>query len=137
MRGLLLALALASAAQAEPRVAVLPFKDLSGAHPSVGEAIAETVTSDLRAVPSVRVVERGSVDRVLHELELTARRADLDVPSTVKVGRLLSATLIVIGSYQNEGGAIRINARFVEVQTGEVAGSAKVDGAVIARAPPK
>jgi TolB-like protein len=130
VRGLFLALMLSTAAQAEPRVAVLPFKDLSGEHPSVGEAIAETVTSDLRALPSVRVIERANVDRVLHELELTAHRADLDVPSTVKVGRLVSATLIVVGSYQNEGGQIRINARFVEVQTGELAGSAKVDGAV-------
>jgi TolB-like protein len=116
------------AAQAQPRVAVMPFKDLAGERASIGEAIAETVTSDLRELPGLRVVERTNIERVLGELDLKARRADLDVPNTIKVGRLLSATLIVVGSFQQAGADMRINARFVETATGEVAGSAKIDG---------
>jgi TolB-like protein len=43
-------------AAAPPTVAVLPFVDLSGHGRSVGEAIRETVTTDLRAVAGLRVV---------------------------------------------------------------------------------
>ena len=43
----------------------MPFVDLSGRGNSVGEAIRETVTSDLRAVPGLRVVERARLDEVL------------------------------------------------------------------------
>ncbi len=124
----LLLLLLPAMAYAQPRVAVMPFKDLAGQRANIGEAIAETVTSDLRDLPGLRVVERANIDRVLGELELNAHRADLDAPATLKVGRLLSATLIVVGSYQQVGADVRINARFVDTATGEVAGSAKVDG---------
>jgi TolB-like protein len=124
-----------------PTVAVLPFADLSGPEPSagpdfrrssggrgaVGTAIRETVTSDLRAVPGLRVVERGKLDEVLAEQKLQAG-ADVDVPRAVQVGRLLGATLIVTGAYQRAGGDVRLTARFVKVETGEVVGTAKVDG---------
>jgi TolB-like protein len=109
-------------------VAVMPFKDLSGEKASIGAAISETVTSDLRAVPSVKVVERANVERVLGELDLQGRKSDLDQAAALKVGKLLQATMIVVGSYQRVGPDVRINARFVNVETTEVAGSAKVDG---------
>ncbi|MGZ3405530.1 MAG: hypothetical protein ACXVAN_03735, partial [Polyangia bacterium] len=62
----LLVAAAAHAAPA-PTVAVMPFVDLSGRGNSVGEAIRETVTSDLRAVPGLRVVERARLDELLGE----------------------------------------------------------------------
>ncbi len=112
-------------------VAVMPFRDLSeGAKGTVGEAIRETVTTDLRDVPGVTVVERGAIDKILAEQHLQASRAELDPSSTVRVGKLLGASLIVTGAYQRATTSVRITARFVRVETGEVVGSAKVDGAV-------
>ena len=49
--------------------------------------------------------------------------------TTVKVGKLLGASLIVTGAYQRGGSSVRLTARFVKVETGEVVGTAKVDGA--------
>lgn len=111
-----------------PTVAVMPFRDLSGTSPLAGEAIRETVSSDLKDVSGVRVIERANLDRVLTELKLQERRADLDPASAVQVGKLLGATLIVVGAYQKTGQEVRLTARFVRVETGEVVGSAKVDG---------
>jgi TolB-like protein len=120
-------LALAAAA---PSVAVMPFKDLSGGkgRGSVGEAIRETVTSDLKDVPGLKVIERGNIDKVLAELSLQANKSDLDATSTVKVGKLLGATLLVAGAYQKQSSSVRLTARFVSVETGEIVGTAKVDG---------
>ena len=133
MKRVALALAIATCAVAHaassPTVAVMPFKDLSGQKASIGEAIRETVTTDLKDVPGLRVIERGNIDKVLAEQNLQASKSDLDPLSTVKVGKLLGATLIVAGAYQKAGPSVRLTARFVKVETGEVVGTAKVDGA--------
>ncbi|HZS39848.1 MAG TPA: CsgG/HfaB family protein [Polyangia bacterium] len=129
MRALAVALALAaSTARAAPVVAVMPFRDLSGGRGAVGEAIRETVTSDLRQVAGVRVVERGAIDQVLGELRLQAS-PEVDAPTAARIGKLVGATLMAIGAYQRAGASVRLTARFVNVETGEIVGSAKVDGA--------
>jgi TolB-like protein len=114
---------------ATPTVAVMPFKDLTGGRGSIGEAIRETVTTDLKDVPGLRVIERANIDRILAEQNLQAMKSDLDALSTVKVGKLLGATLIVAGAYQKAAASVRLTARFVDVETGEIKGTAKVDGA--------
>ena len=50
-----------------PAIAVLPFKDLSGAKGAVGEAIRETVTADLKELPGLRVIERSAIDKVMEQ----------------------------------------------------------------------
>jgi TolB-like protein len=122
-------LLLGAVAQAAPTVAVMPFKDLSGGKGNVGEAIRETVTSDLKDVSGLRVIERGRIDQVLSEQNLQANKAELDAASTVKVGKLLGASMIVTGAYQKAASSVRLTARFVKVETGEIVGTAKVDGA--------
>jgi TolB-like protein len=130
MKALVVTLLLSSvAAAASPTVAVMPFRDLSGGKGSIGEAIRETVTSDLKDVPGLKIIERGNIDKVLAEQNLQASRADLDPTSSVKVGKLLGATLIVTGAYQRAEKSVRLTARFVKVETGEIVGTAKVDGA--------
>ncbi len=122
-------LALAGAAKAaEPTVAVMPFKDLSGGKGNVGEAIRETVTTDLKDVSGLRVIERGRIDQILAEQHLQESKTDLDSASSVKVGKLLGASMIVTGAYQRAASSIRLTARFVKVETAEVVGTAKVDG---------
>ena len=118
----------AHAASSPPTVAVLPFVDLSAHGRSVGEAIRETVTTDLRAISGLRVVERARLDAVVGEQALQAR-TEVDVPRAVAVGKLVGATLIATGAYQRVGNDVRLTARFVDVQSGVVLGSAKVDGA--------
>src|SRR5262249_51771809 len=111
---------------AVPTVAVLPFRDLSGGKASVGEAIRETVTSDLKQLSGVRVVERAQLDRVLGEQHLQA--TDVDPATAARLGKLIGATLIAVGAYQQAQTDVRLTARFVQVETGEIVGTAKVDG---------
>src|SRR5438874_8854150 len=129
MRLLPLALVCAAttASAATPTVAVLPFRDLSGGKASVGEAIRETVTSDLKTLGGVRVVERAQLDRVLGEQHLQGT-GEFDAATAARVGKLIGATLIAVGAYQQAASDVRLTARFVQVDTGEIVGSAKVDG---------
>jgi TolB-like protein len=118
----------ATPARASTAVAVMPFRDLSGGRGSIGEAIRETVTSDLREVGGLRVIERANLDQVLSEQNLQGQKTDLDPLTTVKVGKLVGASLIVAGAYQKASSSVRLTARFVKVETGEIVGTAKVDG---------
>jgi TolB-like protein len=113
-----------------PTVAVMPFSDLSSSSGTIGEAIRETVTTDLKDVGGLRVIERARIDQVLAEQKLQESRADLDAASSARVGKLLGATLIVTGAYQKVAANVRLTARFVKVETGEIVGTAKVDGKV-------
>ena len=116
-------------AKAAPTVAVMPFRDLTGAGRYVGEAIRETVTADLRVISALRVVERSSLDKILAEQHLQVQQ-ELDPATAAKIGKLLGASLIVLGAYQKLTPQVRLTARFVKVETSEVVGAAKVDGSV-------
>lgn len=116
-----------AAAAAKPStVAVMPFRDLAADSKFIGEAIRETVMSDLRQLGGLRVVERASLDRVLAEQKL--QQKDLEVGDAVRVGKVLGAQLMVVGAYQKLAPQVRLTARFIKVETSEVIGTAKVDG---------
>lgn len=122
------AVAPAAAAPKPPTVAVMPFRDLAGGSRYLGEAIRETVTSDLKQLGSLRVVERGNLDKVLAEQGLQSAQKDLEVTTVVKLGKVLGASLILVGAYQKLAPQVRLTARFIKVETSEVIGTAKVDG---------
>ncbi|MEO6953517.1 MAG: CsgG/HfaB family protein [Polyangia bacterium] len=109
-------------------VAVMPFHDLSGGKGNIGEAIRETVTSDLREVGGLKVIERSNLDKVLSEQNLQGKKGEIDQLTAVKVGKLVGATLLVAGAYQRAGNTVRLTARFVNVENGVLMGTAKVDG---------
>jgi TolB-like protein len=109
-------------------VAVMPFRDLSAGSRYVGEAIRETVTTDLKQLGSLRVVERGNLDKVLGEQNLQLQTQEPDTATLVKIGKILGANLIVVGAYQKVLPQVRLTARFIKVETSEILGTAKVDG---------
>jgi len=118
--------ALATASASDPAqartVAVMDFANLSGDPESawLANGIAETVTSDLRALGDFRVVDRRHVIDAV-------RRTD---GSLQRVSEVLRVRHAVVGSYQCQAGRIRITARLVDVTTGDAVADAKVDGSV-------
>ncbi|WP_164018506.1 FlgO family outer membrane protein [Pyxidicoccus trucidator] len=132
-----LALLLASLAAAAPPappqgpVAVMPFRNLNS-EPELdwlGRGMAETLVSDLRASGRLRVVEREQLAPLL--AELTSReQGELSESTAARVGRMVGARTLVLGSFQRSGRQVRINARFISVETGEVLGTAKATGAL-------
>ena len=124
-------LADASPGPADNVVAVIPFINITGepADDWIGAGIAETVTADLKSISGLTVIGRERVFDAIRRLGSSAA-GELDDRVWRDVGRQLSATWLVSGGYQRLGEVIRITARGVEVETGTVIRSVKIDGAI-------
>jgi len=112
-------------------VAVIPFSNITREPTDdwIGSGIAETVTADLKSIKELSLIGR---ERVFDTLRILGSGSGntLDEPMAIEVGRQLQATWLVTGGYQRLGDLIRITARFVEVGTGTVARTVKIDGAI-------
>ena len=112
-------------------VAVIPFTNITR-EPSddwIGSGIAETVTADLKNIKELSLIGRERVFDAMRVLG-SSDGDSLDERIAIEVGRQLRATWLVTGGYQRLGDLIRITARFVEVGSGAVARTVKIDGAI-------
>lgn len=119
----------ALAPKLENAVAVMTFSNITG-EPNdewIGSGIAETVTSDLKKVRGLSVIGRERTFEVLKDLS-TGQLSDFDETVAIDVGRRLAASWILGGGYQRIGEMIRITARVIDVNTGEVVRTVKIDG---------
>ncbi len=118
------------------RVAVLDFVN-TAKDPAIewlGPAVAETLTTKLHALRSLRLVERRQLYQVLQEQRL--HLTDLvDASQAVTVGRLLGAEQVVLGAYAVFGGTVRFTSRFVDVATGTIMATSQVNGLLDPRNP--
>lgn len=101
-------------------IAVLDFTNVSADRELawLASGIAETVTNDLRAAGTLRVIDRVRVVEAVRGTgaDLSALRAALHLD------------LAVVGSFQRAGDRLRITARVVDAATGEALADAKADG---------
>ena len=107
-------------------VAVLPFANISSA-PSddwIGAGIAETVSADLSRLGLASVVV-GAGTRGLPANDGLGLADDVRAR---EVGRRLGVAWTVTGGFQRVGGQLRIIARIVDVQSGEVRHTVTLDG---------
>ncbi len=112
-----------------PTVAVLYF-DYAGDSEEMAvlrKGLAQMLVSDLSGLAGIRVVERERLEEVLAELELQESRK-VDQRTAAKIGKLLGAKYLVLGSYFELLGTLRADARVVEVETGRVIRSFGVHG---------
>jgi serine/threonine protein kinase/tetratricopeptide (TPR) repeat protein len=112
-------------------VAVIPFTNITRepADDWIGSGIAETVTADLKSIKGLSLIGRERVFDALRVLG-SSDSDSLDERMTIEVGRQLRATWLVSGGYQRLGDQIRITARFVEVESGAVVRTVKIDGTI-------
>lgn len=129
--GVLLSCLCPSVEAAPPRVAVLDFSNTTkDANVEwLGPAVAETLTTKLHAVRSLRLVERLQLYRVVQEQKLSL--SDLvDPGQAAKVGRILGADQIVLGAFTIFGGTVRFTTRFVDVTSAAILATSSVNGSV-------
>jgi DNA-binding winged helix-turn-helix (wHTH) protein/tetratricopeptide (TPR) repeat protein len=109
-----------AAVDPQPTIAVLDFANVSGDREFawLSSGIAETVTNDLRATSSLRVIDRVRVVEAVKRggPDLSGLRAELHLDRAV------------VGSFQRAGDRLRITARVVDATTGEAVAEAKADG---------
>jgi TolB-like protein/DNA-binding SARP family transcriptional activator/Tfp pilus assembly protein PilF len=92
-----------------PSIAVLPFNNLSGdpAQEYFSDGITEDLITDLSKVSGLFVIARNS------SFAYKGRSLDLRA-----VGRELGVRYLLEGSVRKAGGRIRINAQFIDTETG-------------------
>ena len=97
-------------------VAVFDFKADAPAGGAVGAQVAEVVTALLSSEPSLRLVERASLDKAVDELELNA--SGLVGESAARAGHLVGARLLVVGRVFTLEGTTYLSARVIGTETG-------------------
>ncbi|MCK4773008.1 MAG: hypothetical protein KAT18_08805 [Candidatus Latescibacteria bacterium] len=110
-------------------IAVMPFQNATNDQSLdwLSMGIPETIMADLSAVGGIVLIERIQLWRVMDEqaLQLTGAVSDA---SAMEIGRLVGASLLVVGAFQRQGSMMRLTARFVEAESGSVMQTAKVTG---------
>jgi len=91
------------------------------------KGIPESVTTYLGKEGKVRIVERSRLEAALKELQL-GMTGIVDEKTAARVGKAVGASAIMVGSFLKIGDLIRINARLIDVQTGEVIMADQVQG---------
>lgn len=123
------AIAAHTASAIERSVAVMTFANITREPVDdwIGTGIAETVSSDLKNIHGLTVIGRARVYDALRNL---GSNAAVDDSLAIDIGRRLGATWVVVGGFQKMGELVRITAHFLDVSTGTVRRTVKVDGRV-------
>lgn len=123
--GLGLPLATLSAQGGKPTVAILSFnnnvftrdaRDYDG----LSKGVADFLITEMAGNTSIRVIERDQVQRLIDEQKLVTGGM-IDQATAVKVGKLLGAQHMIFGGFMSDrAGNFRIDARAVNVETGQI-----------------
>jgi serine/threonine-protein kinase len=103
------------------RVAVLRFKNV-GADQTLSPlelGVAETAINKLVGIPGVQLIERSDLESDIGELD---KRGDVHFdPATIaRMGQLKGIEVAVQGGFQKAGKEVRLTARLVKVENGEI-----------------
>ena len=115
----------ASAQDARPTVAVMYFGNgaIGTAHEELAplvKGLADMLISELSTNGAIRVLERDQLQQLAKERELSAT-GRVDRESAVRIGKILGADHMIFGGFVTDTrGAIRIDARAVNVETSQV-----------------
>jgi len=117
--------AVAGAQDSRPGIAVLPFEN-GGSYgkdkedfDALRKGIAAMLIYELAQSPAVRLVDRFETQRLLDEQGLAvAERVDRE--TAAKIGKLVGARYMIAGSFIDLYGDFRVDARIINVETGEI-----------------
>ena len=118
--------------EGKPTVAILVFEN--GAfgkdardYDGLTKGIPAFLVTEMAANPNIRVVERDQVQKLVDEQNLVSG-GKVDKATAIKVGKLLGAQHMIFGGYMIDPKSnFRIDARAVNVETGEIEYTERVD----------
>jgi len=108
-----------------PGIAVLAFEDGGsfGQDPedfaALERGIPGMLISELSRHPDARLVDRSETQRLLDEQDM-ATHGRVDATTAARVGKLVGARYMVFGTFVDLYGRFRVDARIVDVETGDI-----------------
>lgn len=125
----MLSILLAASFSATPTLAIAYFDDPTN-DPElepIRRGLAQMLITDFKQLPGLEVLERAKLDLVFDELKLWKSQT-VDPTTVAALGKKLAATWLLLGSVQQRGKILQIDARVVEVKTGQVLAGKSVEG---------
>jgi TolB-like protein/tetratricopeptide (TPR) repeat protein len=109
-------------------ILVHPFENTGNKEYSwISAGITDTVISDLTRIANISVVSNQDRKKILEEMKFILSGL-VEKDMIMKLGKLTGANVIFTGSYLVSGSRIRVHARLVNVETGKIESSTKIDG---------
>ena len=110
-------------------IAIAYFENTGGEESmeKLKKGLADMLISDLSNVRMLNIVERDKLESIIKEQKLS-HSSEFDPTTAAKIGKLLGAKQIVVGSYFEMFGSLRIDARFINVETGTISKAEGVEG---------
>jgi TolB-like protein len=123
--GVILGILVPCAAQDKPMtVAVLDFVNINGEVSVLGRYFAEASINHLVKNPRFRVVERFQIEQIMAEQDFSS--SDYVSEETAsRLGRMLGAEAVVMGTLTKTGLHINVNMKFVDTNTGAILSTGK------------
>ncbi|MCX8053651.1 MAG: tetratricopeptide repeat protein [Armatimonadetes bacterium] len=118
-----------STAGSPATIAVLAFKNLCGDSNLdwLGVGFAESLSTKLSNVSGIQLVERTQLEKALKELKL-ADTAIVEASTAGKIGKIIGARFVIVGSFQKVGDSIKADARRVDVETSVASSGVEATG---------
>jgi len=105
-------------------IAIADFIYVDGRASADGDVVAARLTTELIKMQNMRVVERKQIQKILAELNLQSTGV-VDQDSAKKLGRMLGADLLLVGSLDElPGKLLELNLRLANVESGEAVSAA-------------
>ena len=115
----------AAAQDTRPGIAVLPFEN-GGSYgqdkenfEALQKGIPAMLISELSKNPGARLVDRSQTQEILKEQDL-GKDGRVDANTAAKVGKIVGARYVIMGSFIDFYGKFRVDARIVNVETSEI-----------------
>ena len=115
----------AAAQDTRPGIAVLPFEN-GGSYgqdkenfEALQKGIPAMLISELSKNPGARLVDRSQTQEILKEQDL-GKEGRVDANTAAKVGKIVGARYVIMGSFIDFYGKFRVDARIVNVETSEI-----------------
>lgn len=106
--------------------------DQAEKYENLGKALAKILITDFAVLSNLQVVERERLQFLIDELKLQEYkirgRSIIDPASAPQLGKLMGAHAFVFGSFIRLGKKMRIDARIVKTETGEIFKTQSVEG---------
>jgi TolB-like protein len=113
------------AQDSRPGIAVMPFTN-GGSYGqdkqdfvALEKGLAGMLISELAQNPAARLVDRENVQKLVDEQNL-GKDGRLDAATAAKIGKIVGAKYMVMGSFVDLYGRFRVDARLVDVETSEI-----------------
>jgi TolB-like protein/tetratricopeptide (TPR) repeat protein len=109
-------------------ILVHPFENTGDKEFSwISAGMTDTVVADLARIRNISVVSNADRRKILEEMKFIFSGL-VEADKMIKLGKLTGANVIFTGSYLVSGKRIRVHARLVNVETGKIESTAKIDG---------